>query len=297
MDPTIADLLRNRKAPLLSFEFFPPKDDAGLDALRRAAEALLAAAPDFVTVTYGAGGSKRNRTLEICDMLRELGYMSIMPHLTCVGMSRQSLIAVIEDIHARGYRNIMALRGDPPRGQTHFVPVPDGLEHAIDLVRLIKNRHPDICCGVAGYPETHPEAPSPEDDVRRLKEKLQAGASFVTTQLFFDNRLYFDFVRRCRAQGIEEPIIPGLLPAISLSQARRMCERCRATLPEALVHRMEQAGAEGPAAEEVGIMWAVEQMEELLRFGAPAVHLYVLNRSKAALSPQMMDCFLRRRRH
>jgi methylenetetrahydrofolate reductase (NADPH) len=219
-----------------------------------------------------------------------------MPHLTCVGSSREELNAIVKDIHRRGYRNIMALRGDPPKGETTFRAPPNGLAHASDLVRLIHGQYSDICCGAAGYPETHPEAESAEADIRHLKEKLDAGASFVTTQLFFDNRLYFSFVERCRAAGIEQPIIPGLLPAMSLSQARRMCERCKATLPDELAKRMEEAGGEGPKAEEAGILWAVQQIEELLRYGAPGIHLYVLNRSKAALSPQMMDCFLRRRK-
>lgn len=294
-DVLISDLLSRRRGPLLSFEFFPPRDEAGMATLKKAAEALKAAQPDFVTVTYGAGGSTRRRTMEVCDLLREMGFSPVMPHLTCVGSSRNELTDIINDIYRRGYRNIMALRGDPPKGETAFRAHPDGLLHASDLIRLIRHQHPDICCGAAGYPETHPEAESPEADIRHLKEKLDAGASFVTTQLFFDNRLYFSFVERCRAAGIEQPIIPGLLPAMSLDQARRMCERCKATLPAELARRMAEAGSAGPQAEEVGILWAVQQIEELLRYGAPGIHLYVLNRSKAALSPQMMDCFLRRR--
>lgn len=296
VDVRIADLLAARRAPLLSFEFFPPRDETGMTALKQAAEALHAAQPDFVTVTYGAGGSTRRRTLEVCDMLRAAGFGPVMPHLTCVGSSREELEDIIADIHQRGYRNIMALRGDPPKGQTVFRAHPSGLAHASDLIRLIRGRYPDICCGAAGYPETHPEAESPEADIRHLREKAEAGAAFVTTQLFFDNRLYFAFVERCRAAGIEIPILPGLLPAISLGQARRMCERCKAALPNELAKRMEEAGAEGPRAEEVGVLWTVQQIEELLRYGAPGIHLYVLNRSKAALAPQMMDCFLRRRK-
>lgn len=294
-DVLISDLLARRRAPLLSFEFFPPKDENGMTGLARTVEALSAARPDFVTVTYGAGGSTRRKTLEVCELLRNAGMFPVMPHLTCVGASRDELREIVDDIHSRGYRNIMALRGDPPKGEHTFRVHPDGLAHASDLIRLIRVLHPDICCGAAGYPETHPEAESPEADIRHLKEKVDAGVSFITTQLFFDNRLYFSFVERCRKAKIEQPIIPGLLPAISLSQAQRMCERCKATFPRELARRMEEAGGEGPKAEEAGILWTVQQIEELLRFGAPGIHLYVLNRSKAALSPQMMDCFLRRR--
>lgn len=296
MNAPIIDLLINRRWPLLSFEFFPPKDDAGMQALETAASQLRAAKPDFVTVTYGAGGSTRHRTLEVCDLLRAAGFDPVMPHLTCVGSSRAELASIVDEIYERGYRNIMALRGDPPKGETTFRAAPDGLAYASDLVRLIRDRHPDICCGVAAYPEIHPEAVSAEEDLRNLGRKMAAGGAFSTTQLFFDNRTYFDFVKRCRAAGILDPIVPGLLPAISLKQARRMSERCRASLPAKLAAQMEAAGGEGPKAEEVAILWAVNQIEELLRYGVPGIHLYVLNRSKVALAPQLMDCFLRRRR-
>jgi methylenetetrahydrofolate reductase (NADPH) len=219
-----------------------------------------------------------------------------MPHLTCVGSSRAELNAIADEIHARGFRNIMTLRGDPPKGDTTFTPAPDGLAHASDLVALLKARHADFCCGVAGYPEMHPEAVSAEADLQHLKNKVAAGGSFITTQLFFDNRVYFDFVARCRASGIECPIVPGLLPAISLKQVQRMCTMCRAVLPEALGRAMEAAGGDGEAAEYVGIRWAERQMEELLERGAPGIHLYVLNRTKAALSREIVRFFEHGRR-
>jgi methylenetetrahydrofolate reductase (NADPH) len=292
----ISELLKKRRWPLLSFEFFPPKDDDGLKALVKAAEQLRAAKPDFVTVTYGAGGSTRERTFQVCRILHDMGFAPVMPHLTCVGSSQAELHAVIDSIHHDGYRNIMALRGDPPKGETVFTPAKDGLSYASELVALIRQQHPDIGCGVAGYPEMHPEATSAEDDIRHLADKVRAGADFVTTQLFFDNKLYFNFVERCRKAGIHQPILPGLLPAISVKQVQRMTSRCKAALPPTLLQRMEAAGAEGPKAEEVGIAWAVDQIEELLRYGVPGIHLYVLNRSKVALSPALLDCFLRRRR-
>lgn len=296
MSIRITELLKDRRWPLLSFEFFPPKDEQGFEALKKAAEQLRAAEPDFVTVTYGAGGSSRVRTLEICEFLRGAGFNPVMPHLTCVGHSRDALAEIADDIHDRGFRNVMALRGDPPKGETVFRPAPDGLRYASEVVALLKQRHPDFCCGVGGYPETHPEAASPEADIAHLKEKMDAGADFVVSQLFFDNRHFRDFVDRCRGANIQQPIIPGLLPATSLKQAERMAVRCNASIPKALVQRMTRAGCEGVCAEEAGVLWTVQQIEELLRYGVPGIHLYVLNRPRAALAPQMLDCFLRRRR-
>ncbi|HBA84429.1 MAG TPA: methylenetetrahydrofolate reductase [NAD(P)H] [Verrucomicrobia bacterium] len=289
----IKDLLDRRKSPLLSFEFFPPKDGLGMASLETAAAQLLSAKPDFATVTYGAGGSTRERTLQVCDLLRQMGYGPIMPHLTCVGSTRDELLALADRLHGLGYRNIMTLRGDPPQGETVFQAVTDGLAHASDLVALLKTAHTDFCCGVAGYPERHPEAPSAREDIVHLKQKTDAGADFITTQLFFDNRCYFDFVEACRTAGIRQPILPGLLPAISLKQAQRMTARCKTRLPEELIRQMEEAGSEGDAAEEVGIQWAQKQIEELLGRGAPGIHLYVMNRSKAALTPAIADCFRR----
>lgn len=260
-------------------------------SLRMAAAQLLALRPDFVTCTYGAGGSTRQRTLGVCSMLRDMGFGPVMPHLTCVGSSQAELGEIADEIHAMGFRNIMTLRGDPPKGELSFQTAKDGLAHASDLVALLKFRHPDICCGVAGYPEVHPEAASPEADLENLKRKVDAGGDFVTTQLFYDNEVYFDFVQRCRQAGIHAPIVPGLLPAVSLKQLQRMCTMCRAVLPPELARAMEAAGGEGEAAEYVGIRWAERQMEELLERGVPGIHLYILNRSKAALSREMVRFF------
>ena len=289
----ISDILKDTRRPLLSFEFFPPKDDAALDNLRRAAEQLLALRPDFVTCTYGAGGSTQTRTLAVCELLRGMGFSPVMPHLTCVGAGRAELRAQADDIYRLGFRNVMALRGDPPRGSATFQPAPDGLAHADELVRLLKESHPELCCGVAAYPEVHPEATSSAEDLQRLKGKLEAGGDFATTQLFFDNRAYFDFVARCRLAGIAKPILPGLLPGISVKQVQRMAAMCRASLPPALIADMTAAGGEGEAAEDAGIRWAVRQIEELLNRGAPGIHLYILNRSRAALSRELLTCLLR----
>lgn len=291
----ISELLKNRNRPLLSFEFFPPKDDAGMDALKIAAAKLLSAKPDFVTVTYGAGGSTRQKTIEICEMLKAMGFAVVMPHLTCVGHSRADLEMISDEIYQRGFRNIMALRGDPPKGETVYRPLKDGLAHASDLVALIQARHPDICCGVAGYPEKHPEAGSPEADIEHLKAKIAAGGRFITTQLFFENRRYFEFVRRCHATGIQQPILPGLMPALSYKQIRRFVSTCAASVPPALSSALEKAGDDADAASAIGIQWVGQQIDDLLRNGVPGIHLYILNRAKVALAPAVTECFARYR--
>jgi methylenetetrahydrofolate reductase (NADPH) len=282
-DRPISDLFALGR-PLRSFEFFPAKDDAGWETLRATATALRPLSPDFVSVTYGAGGTTRERTARACALLRgEFGF-TVMPHLTCVGHSRAELEALADRIHADGLRNIMTLRGDPPRGQTAFVPPPDGLGYANELVALLKSRHPDFCLGVAGYPETHPAAPSPEADLANLKRKVDAGAAFVTTQNFFDNAVYHRFVEKCRAAGITVPIVPGIMPALSLRQTQSCAAMCGTALPAELRARLEAAGDDAAAAESVGIEWARAQIRDLLAHGAPGIHLYILNRSKAALA-------------
>lgn len=291
----ISDSLKNRNRPLLSFEFFPPKDDAGMDALRNAAAKLLSAKPDFVTVTYGAGGSTRQKTLDICDMLTAMGFASVMPHLTCVGHTRAELVEIVDEIHRRGFRNIMALRGDPPKGETVYRAPKDGLAHASELVAMIKAQHKDICCGVAGYPEKHPEAKSLAQDIEHLKAKTAAGGGFITTQLFFENRHYQDFVHKCRAAGIHQPIIPGLMPALSYKQINRFVSTCGASVPAALSSALEKAGEDADAASAIGIQWVVRQIDDLLRNGVPGIHLYILNRAKVALAPAVTECFARYR--
>ena len=272
----IDTILDATEQPLLSFEFFPPRDDAGMASLKKAASELKCLHPDFVTVTYGAGGSTRERTLDVCILLKNMGYQRIMPHLTCVGTTRDELADITDQFYNEGFRNIMALRGDPPEGQATFTATEGGFAYAADLVRFLKERYNDICCGVAGYPEKHPEADTMDSDIAHLKEKVDAGASFVTTQLFFDDALYLDFVKRCRDAGIQCPILPGLLPVISLKQALRMTERCKASLPDTLVQQLESSHGIKEQMEAIGIQWAVDQIKALLEGGAPGIHLYVI---------------------
>jgi methylenetetrahydrofolate reductase (NADPH) len=270
--------------PLRSLEFFPPKDEAGVEALRRTAAALKPIGPDFVSVTYGAGGSTRQRTAEVSALLKSEFGFTVMPHLTCVGHSRAELRAIADRIHGEGFRNIMALRGDPPKGTSDFSPSADGLRYASELIGLLKEQHSEFCLGAAGYPEKHPEAASEVSDLSNLKRKLDAGAAFVTTQLFFDNAAYYRFVERCRQAGITAPIMPGLMPVLSLKQVQRFTSLCGASLPPTLVRRLQAAGDAAEIVEAVGIDWALGQVRDLLAHGAPGYHLYILNRSKSALA-------------
>ena len=282
-DRPISDLFA-RGRPLRSIEFFPPKDDIGVDALRKTAAALKRIDPDFVSVTYGAGGTTRERTAQVSVMLREDFGLTVMPHLTAVNHTRNEIASIAEAHYCRGIRNIMALRGDVPKDLTAATAFKDGLQFGCDVVALLKDLHPDVCLGVGGYPEKHPEAPSMEADLAHLRQKIQAGASFITTQLFFDNDVYHGFVDRCRNAGITVPIVPGIMPVLSLKQIKRITALCGASLPAQLTERLEAAGEEADAIEAIGIEWALTQIRDLLARGAPGYHLYILNRAKSALS-------------
>jgi methylenetetrahydrofolate reductase (NADPH) len=283
VDRPISELF-SRQRPLRSLEFFPPKDDAGVEALRQTAATLKRIAPDFVSVTYGAGGTTRERTAQASALLKHDFGFTVMPHLTCVGHSRPELNAIADRLHADGFRNIMTLRGDPPKGDSQFRPAADGLSHAAELVALLKARHADFCLGVAGYPEKHPEAPSLEVDLTRLRRKVDEGAAFITTQLFFDHTVYYRFVEKCRAAGITVPIVPGIMPVLSLKQVRRFTEMCGAGLPPQLITRLEVAAENADVVEMMGLDWALDQIRGLLANGAPGYHLYIMNRAKSALA-------------
>jgi methylenetetrahydrofolate reductase (NADPH) len=270
--------------PLRSLEFYPPKDEVGVEALRQTATALKSIPWDFVSVTYGAGGSTRERTAQVSAIFKNEFGFTVMPHLTCVGHSRDELNVLADRIHAGGFRNIMTLRGDPPKGSTTFEVAADGLRYANELVTLLKARHPDFCLGVGGYPEKHPEAVSLETDLDALKRKVDAGADFITTQLFFDNAVYHRFVDRCSAHGITVPIVPGIMPVLSTKQILRIATLSGSVLPAPLSRRLEVAGDHADVVEIIGIDWALTQIRDLLGHGAPGYHLYILNRAKSALA-------------
>lgn len=282
-NPSISALFSQGR-PLRSLEFFPPKDDAGVEALRLAAAALGKIPWDFVSVTYGAGGTTRERTAQVSTLLKNEFGLTVMPHLTCVGHSRAELEAIADRLHDEGFRNIMTLRGDPPKGSTQFTVAADGLRYASELVTLLKQRHSDFCLGVGGYPEKHPEAASLDIDLDNLKHKVDQGAAFITTQLFFDNAIYYRFVDRCRAHGITVPIVPGIMPVLAVKQIQRIAALSGAMLPATLTRRLELASENPDVVEIIGIDWALTQIRDLLAHGAPGYHLYILNRAKSALA-------------
>ena len=282
-DRLISELFAEGR-PLRSLEFYPPRDEAGVEALRQTAAALRRIEPDFVSITYGAGGSTRQRTAQMSALLRDEFGFTVMPHVTAVNHTRAEVAAVAGDHYARGIRNIMALRGDLPDGLPATDAFKDGLRFGSDVVALLKELHPDLCLGVAGYPEKHPEAHSFEADLANLRRKVDAGASFVTTQLFFDNEAYYRFVDRCRTAGIGVPIVPGIMPVLSLKQITRITSMCGASLPDRLIRRIEAAGDQPEIIETVGIDWALAQIRDLLATGAPGYHLYILNRARSALT-------------
>ena len=281
---SIARLLQ-QKRPVVSLEFFPPKDEAGGTQFVRAVENIRRFfRPDFVSITYGAGGSTREPTLRYATLLKNQFGLEVMPHLTCVGSSRHEIASVLAQFQREGFRNLMVLRGDPPQGDQVFAAHLDGFLHASDLLAYISRNFSGFCNGVAGYPEVHPEAVTAEDDLSWLKHKVDQGASFITTQLFFDNCHYFRFVERCRNRNIKVPIIPGLLPVLSVSQIKRFCSLCGAALPRKLEDNLKAAGKSSAAVRRVGIEWARNQIEGLLEGGAPGIHLYILNRSRSAIA-------------
>ncbi len=264
--------------PVFSFEFFPPKDDTGVETLFHTIETLKELNPGFVSVTYGAGGSTRRKTVEITKRIKQEIGLEAMAHLTCVGHSRGEIRAILEELDKAGIENIMALRGDPPKGESNFVPHPDGFTHANELVGFIQSCK-SFCLGVAGYPEVHPEAPNKEVDLANLKRKVEAGGRFIVTQLFFNNPAYFDFVTRCRAAGIHVPIVPGIMPITNVAQIKRFTQMCGAKIPPRLKDDLEAAEGNNEAVVQVGIQYASRQCEELLRGGAPGIHFYTLNKS------------------
>jgi methylenetetrahydrofolate reductase (NADPH) len=280
-----AEYFSHATRPIISFEVFPPKSDAALDNLRRVLPELIELRPTYVTVTYGALGSTRERTLEIAVLIRrEYGHESAC-HLTCVGSSRAELDRILHEIHAAGIENIVALRGDPPKGEASFRPPPDGYSHANELVAHIRhferasNSSTQFGIAVAGYPEKHIEAPDHVIDLANLKRKVDAGADLIITQLFYDNTHYFRFVESARAIGITQPIVPGLLPILSVKQIRRITSLCGSTIPASLHGELESAGDDDTAAESVGVRQCVRQAKELIERGVPGIHFYVLNKS------------------
>jgi methylenetetrahydrofolate reductase (NADPH) len=281
----IADMLRfaaERGEPVFSFEFFPPRDDTGVANLFESLKALRPLAPNFVSVTWGAGGSTRSQTLEMVGRIKRETEIEAMAHLTCVGVSKSELAQQLAIIRDSGIANVLALRGDPPRGQNVFTAHPEGLKYSSEVIALAREVGGDrFCIGAACYPEGHPETRDPVAEMQHCKSKVAAGAEFLISQLFFDNRRYFDFVGRARAAGIEVPILPGIMPITNATQIERFTARCGASIPPGLSAAVRARREDPEAALQLGVAFATLQCADLLRRGAPGVHFYTLNRSSA----------------
>ena len=269
-----------RGEPLFSFEFFPPKSDEGERNLRATLAALGPLAPDFVSVTYGAGGSTRQRTVELTKWIKQELGIEAMAHLSCVGATREELRSILDGLERVGIENVLALRGDPPRGEADWTPHPGGLHYSTELTALISEGY-SFCIGAACFPEVHPEAKDLAHDLRFLREKVAAGASFAITQLFFDNELYFQFVEEARAIGIDVPIIPGIMPITDVKQIKTITGMCGATIPAALLEQLERRADDPEAVLQLGVSYSTLQCAELLARGAPGIQFFTLNRSPA----------------
>ncbi len=278
----IDELLAARDRPLFSFEFFPPKSPAGEANLQTALRELQPLAPDYVSVTYGAGGTTRETTIEIVSSLKADFGIEAMAHFTCVNATRDELRVTLDRMRDAGVENVLALRGDPPAGQERWTKTDGGLEFSRELVELIRSEYPEFVVGGAAFPETHIHATSPEDDIRFLKAKVDAGMQFLITQLFFDNAHFFSFVDRAREAGIEVPIIPGVMPITSFEGIKRMTTLSAAELPGDLEHELELRKDSPEAVAELGVSYATLQCADLLAGGAPGIHVITLNRSPAS---------------
>jgi methylenetetrahydrofolate reductase (NADPH) len=276
----IDEIIATSDGPVFSFEFFPPKTDEGDRKLRATLDSLRALEPDFVSVTYGALGSTRTRTVDLTHWIKQDLGIEAMAHLSCVGSSRADLTTILDGMVSAGIENVLALRGDPPASETEWRPHPQGLHYSTELATLIRDGYP-FSIGAACFPEVHPEAPDLIHDLHFLRQKVDSGVSFLITQLFFDNELYFRFVEEARAVGIEVPIIPGIMPITDVAQIKTITGRCGATIPARLLEALEWRAEDPEAVHGLGVAYATLQCAELLARGAPGIHFYTLNRSHA----------------
>jgi methylenetetrahydrofolate reductase (NADPH) len=273
----IIDLF-NRPEKIFSFELFPPQRDGNLEALFETVQILKTMEPGYISITYGAGGSTRDMTYDIALRLKNSGILPLV-HFTCVGHSRDEIRQLLVKLKQAGIENLLALRGDPPKGQTAFTPAPDGFSYANELVSFIRKEGFDFCLGVAGYPERHPEAPHFEADLAHLKQKIDAGGQFIVTQLFFDNRDYFSYVAKLRALGVGVPVQPGIWLLTDYAQIERFQSLSGAKIPSELAAQVRAVKEDKEAVTAIGIDYATRQCAELLKGGAPGIHFYVMNKS------------------
>ena len=272
----IREILQHRRT--VSCEFFPPREEDGIPAVFRAVDRVRVYSPDFISVTYGAGGSTRSFTERITMQVKQETDLEVMAHLTCVAQTREEVHNVLERLDEAGVENVIALRGDPPRGQEDFVPADGGFSHATELIDHIRSNF-DFGLAAACYPEGHTESPDLDLDISYAKEKVDRGADFLITQLFYDNRYFFEFMERAQRAGIDVPIIPGVLPILNTAQIRRFTSLCGATIPPELDSKLERYAEDDDAVRELGVEYASRQVEELWENDVPGIHFYVLNRS------------------
>ncbi|HLF03815.1 MAG TPA: methylenetetrahydrofolate reductase [NAD(P)H] [Dehalococcoidia bacterium] len=272
----IKDILQQRRT--VSFEFFPPRAAEGIPEVLQVIGQLQVFRPDFVSVTYGAGGATRRFTEEITVQVKRTTDLEVMAHLTCVGQTREEVHDVLVRLAQAGIENVIALRGDPPRGQTDFVPAAGGFAHASELIQHIRQHFP-FGVAAACYPEGHPQSPNLQFDIKYTRRKVDLGADFLITQLFYDNAYFFRFMERARKAGIQVPILPGVLPILNAAQVRRFTSLCGAKIPPALDQQLDRLAGDEDAVRELGVEYATRQVQELQDWGVPGVHFYVLNRS------------------
>lgn len=276
------DRLFSTGLPTISFEFFPPKNEAGWAQLYQAIGELHSLKPSYVSVTYGAGGSTRGKTLDLTARIQNELKIRSMAHLTCVGHTADDIGKIVDDLWNAGIRNILALRGDPQAGQTSFVATEGGFANADALVSYIRNRH-DFCIGVAGYPEGHPQCLNKTRDLEHLKTKVDNGAHFIVTQLFFDNADFYRFRDQARAMGIKVPIIAGIMPILNVGQMKRFISMCGSKIPHPLLQQLEALEKDPESVHNAGVEYAINQCKDLLANQTEGIHFYTLNRSKATV--------------
>lgn len=264
-----------------SFEIFPPKTERGDESLLEHLSRLAQRNPDFISCTYGAGGTTRDRTIELCSMIQSKFKIPATAHFTCVGSTKEELCDWLDKANANGVNNIMALRGDAPEGMETFEAVDGGLRYANELVELIREKHPDFGIGVAGYPEKHPEAPDAATDLANLVRKVQAGADAIYTQLFYDNQSFFRFREQLDQAGVEIPVVAGIMPITEFARIKRITSMCGAIIPDELSNKLEAVKDDKAAQMEIGVQFAIEQCQELIDSGVRGIHFYVLNKSEA----------------
>lgn len=274
----ITEIIQARR-PVFSLEFFPPKSPEDMNNLFQTLKEVKSLNPGFVSVTYGAGGGTKDKTLEIVERAKsEIGLESAA-HLTCAGHSRNAIGQILDELVNAGIENVVALRGDPPKGEARFTPHPEGFHYASELTAFIRRSYP-LCIAVAGYPEGHIESPDKETDWEHLAEKVRAGGDFIITQLFFENNRFFDFERAMRQKGVEVPIIPGIMPVTNFQQILRFTRICGASIPDTVVKDLEAIQDDPEAVQRYGIEYAKRQCKELLAHGVPGIHFYTLNKSR-----------------